>query len=423
MHIERAALDELFDTATRSRVCVVIAAAGWGKSTAVVSWARSRRVAWLRSDHETDGARWLRRLYEVLLPHISIESPVPLESPIPLESPELELSGEKRVGMSVAAMCNWLRSSLREELVVVVEDLQELPPASDAVRLLEDLCRQAPGLLHIVLISRRELSFPLERMRGQGLITEINAADLAFEVAEVAALLRATVSEDPPGLAGLVGERTGGWPAALHCAVGILRGVPPDQRYGVVEHLTAPGERFHGYLAAEVLGSEPKRVRQVLRRLAVLGEVRSTTEVASRNDLAADVLADLIRRGLVRRRAGDPAHWLLVQPVADFFEHKAVLSVGERMRLHAATAQGCLRRGAHAEALRHLVAAGDHRSCAALLIEHGAALMDSGQAAAVVAAAELPPEYLEDPRIQRVLGQARHMRGQWAAAKECYQRA
>ncbi len=82
-----------------------------------------------------------------------------------------------------------------------------------------------------------------------------------------------------------------------------------------------------------------------------------------------------------------------------------------------------MRRGEHAKALRHLVAAGDHEACASLLIDHGGALVDSGHADAVLETAELPADYLDDPRIQRVLGQAWQVRGQWTAAMECFQRA
>jgi len=46
--LERRSLHEQLDVAARHRVCMMIGAAGWGKSTAVGSWARERAVTWLR---------------------------------------------------------------------------------------------------------------------------------------------------------------------------------------------------------------------------------------------------------------------------------------------------------------------------------------------------------------------------------------
>jgi DNA-binding SARP family transcriptional activator/tetratricopeptide (TPR) repeat protein len=50
-------------------------------------------------------------------------------------------------------------------------------------------------------------------------------------------------------------------------------------------------------------------------------------------------------------------------------------------------------------------------------------MVERGQLDAVLEAAKLPAEYLDDPRIQQVLGQAQQVRGQWTQALEHFQRA
>ena len=50
-------------------------------------------------------------------------------------------------------------------------------------------------------------------------------------------------------------------------------------------------------------------------------------------------------------------------------------------------------------------------------------MVGRGQLDAVLEAVELPAEYLDDPRIQRVLGQAQQVRGQWVQALQYFQRA
>jgi len=402
---------ESFDQGTRRPLYVVIAAAGWGKTTTVASWTAKMTAAWIRpaGGEQSEGA-FERDLYDAL------ESAVPAGG-------RPERTRDEDLGSVATALCAWLQVHLREDLVLVVDDLQDLPPDSAAARLLEGVCRGAPDRLHIILVSRQEPPFSLERLRGQGLVAEIAAPDLGFDVADVAALLGATIGEVPRGLPARVWERTGGWPAAVTAAMNVLRGIEPDQRLGALEHLSHPGERLHGYLTEEVIDGESVPVRELLRRLAVLGEAGPTTGFGAGIDDAPRLLGDLTRRGLVRRHSGDSVHWSLVQPLWDYFDHEVVLSTGARAALHLTAAKECLVREAPGEALRHLTAVGDHARCAALLLDYGPALVNSGQVSAVLDAAELVAEQLDDPRIQQVLGQARQVRGQWAAAMECFQRA
>ncbi|MGQ0837197.1 BTAD domain-containing putative transcriptional regulator [Actinokineospora sp.] len=403
--VERPALRELFDLALSQRICVVIGAAGWGKTTAVASWARDRPTAWMRpEDHDAEATGFVRGLVEVLRPHLRPHAGEP--------------------GAGAAAMVAWLRHSLPDDLVLVVDDLQTVVPQSPVADVVADLCARAPDRLRIVLASRREPPFSLARLRGRGLVSEIHAPELAFTMAEITDLLRATIGDEPPALAARLWERTGGWPAALCGAVEMLRGVDPDQRLSALEHhLTGPGERFHGYLAEEVLGSEPAWARDLLRRLAVFGTVTSRTVDAIGIAGASGLLTELTRRGLVRRGPGGLVRWSMIGPLVDYFDHEAVLPAADRAALHVTAARECVVRGAHAEGLRHLLAAESHAACVALLVERGEALVNSGQVDVVLAASALPETYLDDPRVQRIIGQARQVRGQWAAATECFRRA
>ncbi len=327
------------------------------------------------------------------------------------------------MGSSVAAICFWLHSFLSREVVLVFDDLHGLAPDSEAACVVESLCKRAPDRLHLVLISRSELPFSLQRLRGRGLVAEIHAPDLAFDVADVNALLSKTVGSDPPGLSRRVWEHTGGWAAAVHCTVEMLRGVGADQRMNAVGRLSNPGERFHGYLAEEVIGAAPEWVQQLLRRLVISGQARSTMEIARGLNDPTVVLAELSRQGLVRRSGGDGAGWSLVHPLRAYFEHEVGPPSSEGKALHVAAANECIDRGASADALRYLVSVGDHAGCASLLVDHGVAMVERGELDAVLMATELPAEYLDDPRIRRVLGQAQQVRGQWAEALQYFQRA
>ncbi|MDQ4103498.1 MAG: AAA family ATPase, partial [Actinomycetota bacterium] len=385
-HVERPSVEEMLDHAARRRICVVIGAAGWGKTTAVAAWSRSRPTAWLRyEDHLGDADRLLTNLFGALLPHASAPASIRGTAAV----------GTELIGSHVEAICVWLLSFLSEclskDIILVLDDLHRLQPSSDASGIVESLCRQAPDRLHLVLISRCELPLSLHRLRGRGHVAEIHAPDLAFDVADVGALLRKTVGQDPIGLSRRLWERTGGWPAAVHSAVEMLQKAEPDQRLAAVERLCRPGERFHGYLAEEVVGAAPGWIQQLLRTLAIFGEVRSTMEIARGLNDPTTVLAELSRQGLVRRTGRDTG-WALVRPLQDFFEYEPTPSASERKVLRVTAATECLNRGAPDEALRYLLAAGEYAACAQLLIDHGDAMVQQGQLDAVLKAAELPAE-------------------------------
>jgi ATP/maltotriose-dependent transcriptional regulator MalT/DNA-binding SARP family transcriptional activator len=416
-YVERPSVERLLNRATGSRIKVVIGAAGWGKTTTVASWSRRCATAWLQyEDHEGVSERLLNSLSAVLQVHLS----APTEDMAALNTDQVE--------SAATAICLWMQDFLRKDLVLVFDDLHELQPESEAALVVEVLCQRVPDRVHLVLISRGELPFSLQRLRGRGLVTEIYAPNLAFDVLDVETLLRRTVGKQPPGLAGRVWEYTGGWPTAVHCAVEMVRMVGLDQRFEVVGRLSHPGERFHDYLAEEVIGTAPRRVQQLLRRLAILGEVRSMTitepgcEITTSATDTTTGLAELSRQGLVQR-GGPHNTWSLVRPLRDYFEHEAALSSSERATLHITAAKECLGQGAPADALRHLLAAGDHAACASILVDHGDAMVERGEPDAVLAATQLPSEHLDDPRIQQVLGLAQLARGQWTQALTHFQHA
>jgi ATP/maltotriose-dependent transcriptional regulator MalT/DNA-binding SARP family transcriptional activator len=407
VHVPRPHLDEVFEVGV-CRAWIVLGVAGWGKTTTVASWASRHRTVWLSHRGRYD-AKWIVK---------ALGQAVGADAPVPATEVQADVGEADRVGATAAALCDWLRTTLATRLVLVVDDLQWLPPGSEAVRLVEGLCWHAPDLVDLVLVSRRELPFSLARLRGQGLVAQVDTSMLALDPAEIEVLLHEAVGVDAVALAKPVWERTAGWPAAVRAALELLSQVGAGERADALDRLVHPGGWFHTYLTEEVIGREPPRVQDFLRRTGVFGEVTvPATSGLDSADLAA-VLADLTRRGLLRHTSGEVPSWTLSPPLARYFQHDAVLPRPERAGLHAAAAGEFMARGAYDDALRHLVAAGDREG--ALGTDHGAA---PGTTGAGHQPAEPEAQHLGDLRLEQIVRAARQVRGNWSAAFEAYQSA
>jgi hypothetical protein len=109
---------ELREPGYRRAVTVVIAAAGYGKTSLLASWASRTTSGWLRcTGVAQSGGEFLQTVVEALAPHAA---GLPVPQPRVLERPD-------QIERAVISVCEWLRASPDDHLVLVVDDVQELP--------------------------------------------------------------------------------------------------------------------------------------------------------------------------------------------------------------------------------------------------------------------------------------------------------
>ena len=314
-----------------------------------------------------------------------------------------------------------LADVLEYDFVLVLDDVHELTPSKAAIRLVESLCRQAPATLHVVLASRSTPPFAIERLRAEGELLELSAADLAFAKEEIAHVVAAVSGEADPELAAALHELTGGWPALVRLALEALRTAPAGDRVRTVDTLRRPGGSVFAYLAVEVFGHEPPAVRDLVRTAALLDSF--TPELCEALGLqgSAEAIHDLARRAFfIERRDGGYALHSLAR---DFALHAWPFAAGEAAALRRRAARWLEAQGQLEEALRALTSAGDDRELLRVLTDHGASLVAAGATAAVVAAAELVPDDHRDATIDQLAGEAHSVNGEHERALECFARA
>ena len=259
---------------------------------------------------------------------------------------------------------------LEDRVWLVIDDVHELRSA-DALRQLELLLMRAPEGLRFVLATRHDLRLGLHRLRLEGELTEIRAANLRFTLEEARALFEAAgIPLSDSALARLY-DRTEGWVAGLRLAALSLAGHPdPD---GFAAEFSGSERTVAEYLLAEVLERQPEQVRRLLLRTSVLervnGELADLLTGGSGGERALQQLeqANTFVAALDARRSWFRYHQLF----ADLLQLELRGSApAELPALHAAAAGWYAEHGYLVEAVRHAQAAQDWDLAARVLSDH-----------------------------------------------------
>jgi LuxR family transcriptional regulator, maltose regulon positive regulatory protein len=239
-------------------LALVVAPAGYGKTTVLAEWAEEdgRPFAWVALDRgDNDGASLLA---SVALALDEIE-PLGSDSFTALCPGEPVLSdlALRRLGRCVAAR--------RRPFVLVLDDVHHLDaPAPMAV--LEAIIDHLPRGSQLALASRTEPDLPVGRLRVHRRVVELRSRDLAMTGAEAALLLSGL--ELRAADVDVLVRRTEGWPAGLYLAALSLQDQPDRARAPV--RFAGDDRLVADYLRDELLAGLPRERLRFLTRTSVL---------------------------------------------------------------------------------------------------------------------------------------------------------
>ncbi|MGC4895335.1 LuxR C-terminal-related transcriptional regulator [Micromonospora sp. DT31] len=395
-------------------VTLLLAPAGWGKTTLLSVWARAERngpaAAWVTvGGGQTTGRLWsyLSAALRAAVAGDRDEGPPPVPDgpprPDQLEALAVALAARER------------------PVLLVLDDLHRVAEPA-ALAGLEFLLRHAGGRLRLVAGARGESPLALHHWRLTGGLTVIGPDELAFTADEVADLLVAHGVAVPAEAVPRLAERTAGWPAGLRFAA---LGAGTDPAYGVPRFA---GDRpdIAAYLRDEVLAPLGAAARDVLRRTSVADAARADLAVAvtGRPD-AGHLLADAARSsGFVESDGGVPP-WYRPHPLlADVLREEVDrLPAGELRELHRRAAGWYATQDRPAEALRHALAAHGWSDATDLFVTGWPELAPDGSSATPVPP-EPPDEAVRrEPELALAAAAERAYAGQPAAAEAQVRRA
>lgn len=413
--IERPRLESRLDEAFGRRLTTVVAGAGYGKTTLVAQWARDVRSAW-HSSGSVDRllGTFAGRLVHALRPFVA---DVAVDAGPQPTAPDDEM----RADAIAARIAEQLEDALDHDLVLVLDDVDELGGTPSA-RLVESLVRQGPATFHLILASRSDPPFPIQRLRGQGEVVELDASELAFQLEEVGDLLELYVDADARALAPRLHELTGGWPTAVRLTIRALEQSAGDARPAVLERLHRPEGPLLDYLSEEVLDRETPAVRRLIAAVAPFEHF--TTELCETLGIVESRVAvdSLRRRGLFV--ATDGSGLLTLHAVIrEFARERLPIDDAELRALHQQAATWFESQGLLEDALRSQRKSENSARLGRFLLDHGEQLLMRGSADAVIQTGATLPAHLREGAIEEILGEAHSLKGEWEEALACYQRA
>ncbi|WP_336971295.1 LuxR C-terminal-related transcriptional regulator [Sphingobium aromaticiconvertens] len=280
--IERPALAALTDKVAGSRMTIVSAPAGSGKTTAMLFWAdrfrvQGRPVIWLAARAGIHD----KTSFLLALKAGGVAAGMAWK----------DLDGDTKDDV-------WLQtlSTLVEpKLVIVIDDAQLLgQPILDFVAQLSSSARDA---LTMIVAARGSVGLPLARMRALGFLTEVGTNDLSFTLSEATQLVTMSVGApiDSQNLQDIVRD-TQGWVSGIVIACDLYR----RGGHGLGNlRLTGLRPEFAEYFHEEVLGQQTEEVRRFLVDTSILDELTPSACAAVTGDENARAMLDhVFREGL-----------------------------------------------------------------------------------------------------------------------------
>jgi len=354
------------------RLTLVAAPAGWGKSTAIAEWSsaeiETRPFGFVRlGPEENDPAMFWAYVTASIGQVIG-------GSPDPAAQAAVLTPGTDPTRSVVPNLINRLHE-LDQPVVLVLDDYHTVTNP-DVHRSVSYFVDNAPRCLHVVISTRSDPPLPLAGYRAAGTISEVRVEQLQMSSNETQRFLEQRFDIDlSVEEAGVVCDRTEGWPAGIQLAGLSLVGEP--DRSAFLASFAGDDRNIADYLATEVLRRLPEPLRQFLLKTSMLDEFDADVCNYLLEAVDSAAILDQIERGnlflvgLDSRGTWYRYHHLFRDWLRH--EHRATSEPDAILLLHQRAARWMLANGFPERAVGHLIEAGDVDQAAQLMSDEAAA--------------------------------------------------
>ncbi|MEM7344257.1 MAG: LuxR C-terminal-related transcriptional regulator [Chloroflexota bacterium] len=374
--ISRPHLVEQLNLGLARKLSLVMAPAGYGKTTLVTTWlnqVKSRKpeanIVWLSLDEEDNDPR---RFFTYLIATLSqIDDTFSDVQAVLLQSTTEEIP----VKAIVTSLLNQFVVYGRP-IVLVLDDYHEINTPSIHEALSFWLTNQ-PLNIHLAITSRAEPPFPLPIMRVRREIVEIDMASLSFSRAESAQFLnehmQLNLSEDQIDQLDTVTE---GWVASLQLAALSLQS--KDDPTKLIQTFKGTHRYIVDYLVTEVLDRQPAYIRDFLLQTSILERFNTELcQAVTQQVESQQILETLDQSRLFVIPLDDRRHWYRYHHLfAEYLQAELQRSNPEQISpLHERASHWFSDNGFILEAMQHAFLSGNHQLAADLIVENARTML------------------------------------------------
>jgi DNA-binding SARP family transcriptional activator len=381
-------------------LCVVVAPAGGGKTTALAALAAvgGWPAAWCRARRGDDPALFLRHLAAAFRPVATLDE-ARIEA-------ALARGGDPRA--AVETLVNELAAALDDETLLVIDDYHLADERPELRQLVDHLISVQPMRLHLTLATRVEPALTaVETARLRGELLALGPDDLAFDLEEARALFAIAGHTAPRDLNALI-EISRGWPLGIQAAIGAA-----DWRAALGLH--GPSA-LDGYLEQELFAELPAPLQRFLLHVAGLRWLdRSLCATLLDGEAPEPYLAELARRRLLLPVDGKAPRLLPV--FRAFLERRAARDLPAWVQLHRRAADYYRSQNDPDGVLHHLLCAGADEEAVAAVVQLAPSMLGAGQPESMLAwISRLPAAMREQPRLLELQAAALRQMGRYEEA-------
>jgi len=377
-------IDNLLE-ATQRRLTLVIAEAGYGKTTLMADFAVQTgiRTLWFRLD-PTDGdiVTWTNHIIAAVREFEPAfgQATLDLMAHLPAGGPPRSAFASSVIGE--------LGQLEPVRTVLVLDDFHSVDQSEEANDFVGRLTRDAPPWLAVVVSARRRPTLELGRLAASDDVAELATEDLRFSIEETGELFaehyRTPLEDD---VLRDLDSRVNGWAASLQLFHGSVRGRPVGDARALAKALSGATKPIYDFLAEEVLANVSAEVELFLMRSSLLDRISPELviplfeeEVAPSLDEIRTWIDEADRLMLLSRSRGSSESRHLHPLLRDFLSKLLRQREGDAAirRLHLRVA-AALEDTQPLVAARHYIDAGDGQAAMRCLGSSVMLMIGSGQ--------------------------------------------
>ncbi|QBD75954.1 hypothetical protein EPA93_08010 [Ktedonosporobacter rubrisoli] len=341
--IERTHLFTQLDTWHTSKLLLVSAPAGFGKTTLLASWLAARnleRSGWVSLVAEDNDLlpfwRMIFTACQIWAAHAAHEALTQLLPPTQLFLPHPSLTE------IILSFCYSIAQQGVTGLLIL--DDYHIITKPEIHEMLSFFISHLPESLHLVLLTRADLPLTLARLRASGELHALQARDMRFAPDEVARFFQLTSACSPsPDVLEELNMHLEGWPAGLRLfSLSLHTNITSAE----IEHLLNTFRGAHRpvreYFVAEVLEAQPEPLQHFLLCTSFLPRLSaSLCAVVTGQPKSLRFLEEMERANLFVEALDASGEWYRYQSLfAEAMQHEARRRLGEEVlltTLHAAS--------------------------------------------------------------------------------------